>query len=253
MSLSDAKAAAVVHYPLGEASGNIVDSIGANDLAETGGTIATTAGKFGDCRDFEAGDTEYGESADTADLSVGDILWFATVWVNAETLSGFPLIFRKGANGAANRAFALYVNTDESNKPTFQASNGGAAVEVPFGSGLSTSTWHLIGVRHDPTADTIGISLDGGNFVDAAFATGIQDEAGTFQLGGGSDQSLYWDGLIDDFVIGKGYLFTNADASDLWDSGTGVAFTDWDASSGGELFGGSRMAAGAMNLSGGLS
>jgi hypothetical protein len=253
MALSDAKAAAVIHYALDEASGNAIDSLTGNDLTETSGTIASAAGKFGDCRDFEAGDTEYFESADTADLSVGDILWFATVWVNAETLSGFPLIFRKGANGAANRAFALYVNTDESNKPTFQASNGGAAVEVPFGSGLSTSTWHLIGVRHDPDANTIGISLDGGNFVDAAFATGIQDEAGTFQLGGGSDQSLYWDGLIDDFVIGKGYLFTNADASDLWDSGTGVAFTDWDASSGGELFGGSRMAAGAMNLSGGLS
>jgi hypothetical protein len=210
MSLSAAKAAAVIHYPLGEASGDILDSIGSNDLTETGGTIATTAGKFGDCRDFEAGDTEYGSSADTVDLSVGDILWYATVWVNAETLSGFPVVFRKGNQGG-NREYVLYVDTSDSNKPAFAA--GGAEITVKAGSGLSTSTWHLLCVRHDPTADTIGISLDGGTFVDTPLVpSGIQDLTGVFELGAGSDQTLYWDGLIDDVVIGKGYLFTDDDA-----------------------------------------
>jgi hypothetical protein len=251
VALSDAKAAAVVHYPLGEASGNIVDAIGANDLTETGGTIASAAGKFGDCRDFEAGDTEYGESADTADLSVGDIQWFARVWVNAESLTGFPLIFRKGNTGAANRAYALYIDTGDSNKPTFEASNGGGAQTVAAATGLSTATWHLIWVRHDP-ADTIGISLDGANFVDAALTSGIQDEAGVFQLGASSEQGLYWDGLIDDLVIGKGYLPTNADVAADWNGGTGVAFDDWDAAAVTHYYN-TPFASGVMTLSGGLA
>jgi hypothetical protein len=225
MSLASAKAAAVAHYPLDEASGNAIDSIGAIDLTETGGTIATTTGKFGDCRDFEAGDTEYFESSDNATLSMGDILMFATVWVNAESIGSFPIVFRKGDEGSF-REYVLFIDTSDGNKPTFAAT---AIDFAKFGSGISTSTWHLLCCRHDPTANTLAISLDGGNFVTASYSAGLLDSAGVFQLGAGTDQGLYWDGLIEDLVIGKGYEFTNADAAELWDSGTGVAFEDWDA------------------------
>jgi hypothetical protein len=79
MTLAAKAASVVAAYALDEASGNAVEQVNGYDATETGGTIASAAGKLGNARDFEAVDTEWFQRADNADLSVGNIDFMARV------------------------------------------------------------------------------------------------------------------------------------------------------------------------------
>lgn len=232
MALADAKAAASVAYLLDEASGIALDAVGSIDLIDNN-TVGAAGGMFDGARDYEQSAGEYHSHSDDAALSVADVDAFWIVWLNAESLSNFPTIFSKGLAGQTTREYTLWVDTDDSNKGAFSLGNGTNVTTVKTTGALSTSVWHLLIGRHDATSNEIGISIDGGAFVTTAHSGGGFDGTGEFQLGASAAQSIFWDGLLDEFVLGKGYLFTDADASALWNGGTGVAFADWDA---GEAF-----------------
>lgn len=215
----------VAYYKLDEASGNAVDALGANDLTETSGSIGTTTGKINGARACAGGDTEYFERTDNATFSTGDIDFSFQVWVNATSLVSFPVVFRKGANGA--RDYILYIDTSDSNKPAWEvSSNGASGTTVKWGTGLTTSTWYHIVCWHDAAANQIGIAVNAGTAVTSSHSTGVQDGAGTFQLGAGSDQGLYWDGLIDEFGMWKRVL-SSGERTSLYNGGSGLPYSSF--------------------------
>ncbi len=215
----------IAYWPLDEASGSAIDAHGNNDLTETSGTIASIAGKVGNARDFEAADTEYFEIADNADLSAGDTDFTFAGWVNAESLSNFPVILRKGPSGST-REYVLYYNTGVSpNRLQFDVfSSGGVQGQVngvpPNSASWSTATWYFVVVWHDSVNNVLGMSVNDETAITAAHTVGVRDDTGTFQLGAGSDQSLWWDGILDDWGFWRRVL-TSAERTELYNSGTG--------------------------------
>lgn len=215
MALSDNLTA---YWPCDEASGSILDSHGSNDLTESAGdTIDSATGKVGGARDFEAGETEYAEIADNADLSTGDIDFSFSVWVNPEATTGFPVVLGKWTSSTSTREYVLFL---ASGAPRFSVtSSGSATTEVTWGAALSTGTWYHICFGHNATTNEIWITVDAGTPVTAAHTTGVRDGTRPFELGASSIQSLYWDGLIDEVGFWKRDI--RSDVAELYNSGNG--------------------------------
>lgn len=219
----------VVAWELDEASGNALDSVGSNHAVETSGTIGAASGPGGSggSRDFEAGDTEYFEVADNATVSTGDIDVTKEVWVNGETIAGFPVVIGKGWNNAAPREWVLYCDTSDGGKLVYTVETaGGVTAEARWGTNPSTATWYQVLMWHDSVNNLIGISVNNGTPVTTAHSGGIRDSAMSFQIGASEragTQSLYWDGLIAKARIWKRVL-TSDERTWLYNGGTGRTY-----------------------------
>mgnify|MGYP001580415787 CR=1 FL=1 len=225
MALTDSL---ISYWPLDEASGNALDAHGANELTETGGTIASATGKVGNARDFEAGDTESFQHADNADLSTGNIDFTFAAWVNAESLADFPVISHKGWGGSGIREWVLYYDTS-AGRLTFSVSDDGdstaGTVQADNFGALSTGTWYHVVWWHDSVNNQLGIAVNAGTPNTFSYSAGLGDRAGTFEIGASSvDQSLYWGGLFDEVGFWKRVL-TSDERTDLYNSGAGRAYS----------------------------
>jgi len=234
MALADAVPFAVAHWSLDEASGTRVDSVGANDLTDNN-TVGTAAGKFGNAADFESGSSESLSRTDNVDLSVGDIEWMIRCWVNLESEPGEMAIVGKCVLGDTNNIDYRLRYTGANGFDFFVTPDGvfGNRTTVSTGDiGVTTGTWYLIHCWHDPVANEIGIAVNGGAAVTQAHSTGVFDGTGVFTLGDLLGFGQFWDGLIDDVVILKGYILDATERTEDYAGGAGVAFEDWDAVSG---------------------
>ncbi len=217
----------ISYWKLDESSGNALDAHGSNDLTETSGTIGTGTGKINGARDFEAGDTEYFNIASNSSLQIGNIAASWSVWVNGETLTGNPIIFRKGGAGTtAGLEYVLYRDSGVA-QFRFQVSDGSATTAVADNNAPVAGNWYFIIVDHDPVGDVIGIQVNNGTRLTAAHSTGIQAAAGDFNVGASPVQALYWDGLIDELGFWKRALTTD-ERTRLYNSNNGLAYSDFD-------------------------
>lgn len=217
----------VSHWKLDEASGNALDAHGTNTLTETSGTIGSAAGKVGNARDFEAGDTEYFELSDNTDLSTGDVNFHVACWVWAETLTNFPVIAHKGWQTAndVNKEWVLFYDTTAA-RFTFSKMVGTTlvnAVANNFGV-ASVSTWYRLDAWHDADNNVIGIAVNNGTANTTATSTGVNNGNRAFQVGASSSQGLYWDGLIDELSFYKHRVLSSAEIAVPYNSGNGLAY-----------------------------
>ncbi len=221
MTLATARSSVTLCWHLGAASGDETDVIASKVLVETSGTIASAAGKLANARDFEADDTEYFALADCAEVSFADEYMMVALWVKPETVATYTMLFRKGASGGS-REYTLYGFAD-----------GSLAWEVPGGivygaaGSISVGNWSLLCVKHDPVANVIGISVNGGAWTETGYSTGLTDGAGEFQLGASDDQALYYDGLAEELIFMRGYCLSNAEVAELYNRGYGITLDDW--------------------------
>lgn len=233
MALSDAEPFAVAAYDMNEASGNALDSSGSgHDATETSGTIASAAGKLGNARDFEQGDTEYFAVSNHVDFRPATSKFMVRVWINAESFAGTNnWILAK--EDVADGEYELQIDDIGTlSWKVYAASGYGSATSVSWGSLLSTSTWYLVHAWIDPDADVIGIAVNAGTAVTTAFSTGVYESSAPFEIGALSAYTRHFDGLIDEVVVLKGYILDATERSADYNSGNGVAFTDWGAGGG---------------------
>lgn len=221
MALSDNL---IAYWPLDEASGSAIDAHGSNDLTETSGTIASATGKVGNCRDFEADDTECFTIADNADLSMGDIDFTLQAWVNLESKSNNSTLIGKWNFSSSLREYTLFYIAGSDRFEFRVTSDGATSVIVTantFGS-PSTGTWYLIHAWHDATGNLIGISVNAGTADTTSHSGGVLNGASDFNLGAlesPSDGNAL-DGLLDEVAIWKRVL-SGAERTELYNSGSG--------------------------------
>src|SRR5688572_575838 len=167
MSLAAAKAAATANWPLDEASGNAIDSVGANDGTETSGTIGSASGVFGNARDFEAGDTEWFAVADHADISMGNIDFCIVFWAKPETVdSNLRYAVCKGDSATATQI--PYGVAIEANRFRLLVGDGGSNFTVVYQSGtISAGNTYLVVAKHDSVNNVVGVSINGGAYNEA--------------------------------------------------------------------------------------
>lgn len=203
----------ISYWKLDEASGTRNDSHGSNHLTDNN-TVASATGIINSAADFEADNSEYLSHTDNTDLSTGDIDFSLSFWVKAETLSGFPVPICKGDNG--DREYILYFS---SGVPQWEV-NGST---VSWGAALSTGTWYHIVVWHDSVSNLVGIAVNNGTPVTASDGSGGRDTIRDFWIGTSLNQSLYWDGLIDEVGFWKKVL-SSGEITSLYGGGAGLAY-----------------------------
>lgn len=232
MALTDNLSA---YYDLDEASGDAIDSHNGHNATETSGTIGTGTGPggTGGARDFEFLDSEWFQAADHADLSMGDIDFTVVAWANFESLPGAGCSFAyKGTSN--DLAYELGFN---SVRYYFRVSSAAgfanltSVVATTFDV-VPTGEWHMIAARHDATANTIDISVDGGAVDSTSYSSGSYDDGGDLYLGNNPFGTAH-DGLQAMTGIWKGKCLSDAELDELYNAGVGLRYDDFAGGGGG--------------------
>jgi hypothetical protein len=218
-------------WNLDEPTGNRYDAHGANHLADV--TPATITGQ---AANFVAASSQTLSRASNATLQSGDIEVWGAAWVNLASLPANAHIMAKADSGTNAREYRLLYSAT---RFRLEVSGDGIAeteVSLLSPSPAVTGTWYFLMWYHDPVANTIGISVNGGAFTTAAHTTGVFVGAAAFQMGGrNSTPTEFWDGKIDSVAFGKsvtGGFATTTPATirdALYAAGVGVAYSQLSA------------------------
>jgi hypothetical protein len=212
----------VAYWSLEEASGTRDDAHAANDLTDNN-TVTSGTGKVATAASFTAANSESLTRADTDALSMGDIDFSFAFWVNLSTTLTQGIVSKwNGSNLEydlrlqGGTGFRFYISSADAfvNLTNVDATDFG----VP-----STATWYFVVARHDATANTIDIGVNGGTQTSAAYAAGGYNSTSTFALG--VDADGYLDGLLDEVGIWKKKL-SAPEIAWLYNAGAGRSYAD---------------------------
>jgi hypothetical protein len=222
------------------------DATGNGHTLTNNGTVTFASGLVGNAADFENNPTpgQYLSRADHADISMGaEVSFSLAFWIRAETLSGrHGLIGKMGANGEYQ--VGIYNSFDLRLKVWGSTGYGDESTAELTGGIANTAQWYFIVATHDATANEIALSIDNGTPVTDAHTAGVFDSDNALVIGGEDGSSNFFDGMIDQLGLWKGYVLTSGDRTYLYNSGAGRTYSEIAAS------GGYSPAAGALALTG---
>lgn len=222
----------ISHWKLDEASGNALDAHGSNDLTDNN-TVGSASGKLNGARDFESGSSEWFSIGDNTDLSTGDIDFAFAAWVQLESKPGGAINIVAKRGGSLEYAVRYDGATDRFD--FFVTSDGtGGTLSLVRADNLgspSTATWYFVMAWHDATANTINIQVNDGTVDSQSHSGGVFDGSNDFGMGAYSGGLEPWDGLIDSVSFWKRVL-TSGERTQLYNSGAGLDYDDWDAGGG---------------------
>lgn len=210
------------YWPHDEASGNALDVHGSRPLTDETG-VASTTGKVGNARDFEASSNDRMSSADNADLSMGDIDFEFALWLKPESLVSFPGVFGKYAASDATDEYLLYSDGSIFKWVVWNPSSTATTVSSTFGT-LSTATWYFVTCGYDSALDLAFMTVNAGTPDTQPHAGGVRDGTNTFYTG--AFLATRWDGLIDEFGLWKNRVLTPAERTWLYNAGAGRSYAD---------------------------
>ena len=224
MSLADAKANALhVWLMNGADSANEPDAVGSNTATQVG-DVSSTTGKFSGARRF-TGPHRFEASGVSG---TGSFSLFAWVYRDATTNA----VALGGQNTASGDYAAFYFGVGSDNKPyLLMRNNSSGTATAAATSTLANDEWHLLVATYDSSSGDLTLYVDGASAATANLS-GTRDVIAGLRIGaswwaGGVDAP--WRGYIDECGILGSYVMSSSDVSDLWNSGTGVSFDDWDA------------------------
>lgn len=221
----------VSYWKLDEASGNALDAHGSNTLADNN-TVTAAAGKVNGARAFEFSNIEFLSHADNADLRTGDVDFCVNLWMNPESLPSFPVLAAKGWGTSGTKEWVLYYDgADLIFAVTPDGTTEATAQTVHLSVSLSTGSWYMVTAWHDAVNDLLGLAVDAGTPSTKAYAGGVFGGAGDFWVGASPNQSLCWDGLIDEFGFWKRVL-TSGERTQLYNAGAGFSYDSFGGGGG---------------------
>lgn len=209
----------VAHWPCSEKSLKLLNDISGNgnnalatgmtsgelwantqDVYHAGLTagVRTTNGRRG--YRFFNGSNQYFTAQDASSPAVGgDIPFFISSCVRTATIgAGAGVIASKFDGGSNAKSFMLYRSGADLYFGI--SSNGTTVTEVSIASALTAGSIARILAYHDPVANTIGLSVNGGAFTTAAYSSGIYNASSSVKVGAAETASYPWSGDI--FYVG---------------------------------------------------
>jgi hypothetical protein len=222
-------------WELDEASGDATGSHAGKTLTETSGTIGSAAGPGGSggSRDIELGDSEWFQRADDNDLDGGDFDFTFEAWINLESKATVQDILGKwdGSQG-----YLLLYNSGTDRFEWYCRSTGAGSTGVATANNLgspSAGTWYQLIVEHDAAANEVRIRGNNGTADTAAFSAGVGPNADPFIMGErqGGTNGTYVDGLLAKCRRWD-RLLTSDERSQLYNGGSGLAYTSFVSSQG---------------------
>lgn len=220
------KTSLIAYYGMEEASSNAIDSHGSSDLTSTGTDPGSTTGKVGNCRDFTGGHFDH---VDSAALSVGDIDFTLSIWVNLDTKTTYRMFIAKWLTAGNQLEYLLYYDQPADRFILAVSPDGtaGAASSVSANNlgSPSTGVWYHIIAWHDSVNNLIGIEVNDGTANTTSHSTGVFNGSVGFKIGSYQDTTgLEMDGKIDEVGFWKRML-TVSERTDLYNSGNGRAYS----------------------------
>lgn len=219
-----------------ETAGNDrVDSIGSYDITEssTSGTVGqTSSGKVGSATDFDASNLERLTHAHAAALSMHQTRMFAG-WVYLDSVSGTQRLRGSHNAGIGGSSWLLYMN---GSTLTFRLTDGSSSDELTV-TGLSTATWYYVELYYDDSDGSFGLaatpdsSSTVNSFTSATCAITPQEGTADFAVGASGSGGAASDGRQDNWA-GWTVVKSVADRNAAFNSGDGLALSEWQASSG---------------------
>ena len=213
----------VAFWDLSEADGATrEDAVGSNDLTDNN-TVTQATGRIGNGAQFN-GTNQYLSIADNADLSMGDIDFSISCWVNMDTKSsGVSGIVGKWAS---NQEYLIsYTGTSGTDRFQFIIENASAtqtSVEADSLGSPRAGTWYLIVAQYDASSDELSIQVNNGP-IDVSSSThtgGAQDSTDAFEIGRSSSAN-YLDGIVDAVGVWKKTL-NQKERTIIWNCGNGL-------------------------------
>lgn len=212
----------IAYWSLDEVSGGRADSHGGNDLTDNNFTGSAT-GKINNAADLEQMSQHYLSIADSATIGTGDIDCSFSIWVKPESLVGFPMILSKGSEVGTDREYALYVDTSDSNRLVWQYGTFGAGHVLTSVTGLTVGVWYHIVVGYDSVNNLQFMYINGVAETPISNTEATIHGTDPLQVGAGTSQGLYWDGLIDEVGFWKRVL-TSSEVTELYNNGNGRSY-----------------------------
>ena len=197
-------------------------------------TVGNTSGKAGVAGDFEDGNSESLSRADEALLSTGDIDFTIAVWLKAESLqaSDNNYIASKGDIGSDNSEWGLlYRNNGAQNRFSFWINSASVWLDDSVLGAPSTGVWYYVQAQHDAANNLVRLRINNGAW--SSLATGGTSPGSSITpfligaLGISGAFARNWDGLINQFTFWKA-LKSDVDLNTIYNSGNGLAFSDWE-------------------------
>lgn len=210
----------VSYWKLDEASGNALDAHGSNDLNDEG--PGTTTGKINNCRQFVP--NQRFSHLHNSDLAIGDIDFTLACWFQAHSTPGGTVFnLADKYSGATGKGYELGYVGFGLNDIAFALYDGSQIGRASAGT-ISLDTWYYVVAWHDAAANTVNIQLNNGSVTTVSTSAPAADSGGKFGLGGRtSDNTLFWDGLIDEAGFWKRVL-TSDERTALYNGGNGLAY-----------------------------
>lgn len=228
----------ISHWKLEESSGTRVDAHTANtnDLTDNN-TVLSDTGKIGTAADFERDNDEFLHISDANQTGLdvtGD--YSVSAWIKMETDTLFYSILTKWKFGSSDdRSYAIYYQNDGGTRKLYvnKSTDGTSGEFKTVNATLAVGTFTHLGFVYDNTAKTFEVFINASSVgVSAAFTNaGIYNGAGDFMLGingsieGPSGSPM--DGLMDEVSIWDRKI-TSDEITEIYNSGSGLPFDDWD-------------------------
>ncbi len=217
----------VAHWKLNETTGTRADSHtgGYNMAVYTSDGYDT--GVLGNAAIISNTGPKAYRANDAAALSFGDAAFAITAWhyYQAQSWNESAVIGKvsTAGTGAGYVEYELYFDK-VALRYKWRVSNGttmNAATASTFGA-PSANTWYFLYAYHDPVANTLGISVNGGTIDTVAHSAGCVDGSNYLWLGMGSG-GYPCNGRVDSASLFNAVL-TSGEISALYNSGTGLDY-----------------------------
>jgi hypothetical protein len=213
----------ISYWKCDEASGNLLDAHGSNNLTQNG-TITSAAGVINTSREFDGNDANYFSHASNTDFQTGDIDFTWTCWVNIHVLGNERILIK----GGTDFEYSLYFDGGAQRFYNYIASGaGGTGLSfIELTDALAFDTWHFIALWYDATANTLNIQGNNGTVYSTSHTggayVGTEDINFGRLIGGGQPV----DGFIDEVGFWKRVL-TSQERTDLYNSGAGLPYSSF--------------------------
>lgn len=243
----------ISYWPLTEASGSAVDSIGSNTLTSIGtvGSISNaTANDVWNGPNARTlnGSTQWFSLASNSSLQTGDIDFTVFAAVYFTSLSNYYNIVGKDGSSSGQREYVLFYDhlANRLAFSVFKATDSGAQVNADYLGVPVINTWYFVLAWHDSVNDQVCIQVNGGRVNKLATGGSLQAaSSGEFRIGHSEKFQTSFSlpslpGRINAVGFAKRIL-NRTERETLWGDGYGKAYP-WVASTGGSIASGSAIA-----------
>ena len=178
----------------------------------------------GGARQFTAANTEFLSATSNSDLQTGDTDFAFSAWIFPDSSSAVMGIVSKYTGTNSTSEYKIELNTSLNVIVTLNA--GGETTKTGSGT-LIEDVWNHVVVQHD-TGTSVKITINGGTTETIAYTGGNTVYATDFRVGIRTATAQPMDGRIALLGFWK-RLLTDAEISQLWNTGRGLAYGDLDA------------------------